>query len=580
MKGSGRLAIITLFMSLLLIFPVPFLGSVGAQHSSAANGRLGANNYLLSSYLQTSSLELGYGPGSLTPISQQLPVYTVNDQLWIESNYNTAIQAQLTDSKGNTLVNRTIEPSTATEFYLFASSLASSNLTLGVSGAQLFSVPLQFVNPSNDTIGTLSAKYSLNKGALLGSLTSPNLSSLFDIQQCLTNVSSSNEAQVPLPSTFGNGFIGIDGSPSAPTAEISLQNANATNAFGFSYELLANFTYMLPSGSGGSGYTNSEFEVATSNTVLVLPGAHSSINLTLSDLASPRNGRYILRAFFENGQASQVVQTSLVLKSISSSSWFWLGSCQELKQAGPPTISFEANLTGSTVQWPKFLYLMYQVVPGVESFTNVSLDLNLNRVNFVANSNKMTLPSDIQVSSDPSNSNSGIESLDIGSGGVVYLITNGTYPALATFAFSFGGKTFATDNVVFQSPDDDPTGNISLGELLVAASRGSQGIYNATVTIYSNSLNTLVTEQTNTDGIVDLFVPAGNYTVTVKVGSETLTSAEDVLLGATTQYAAVFPAPINYIQDLLLALSIITVLGALGNFWFWFAKRRVRKFSR
>ncbi|MDH2900298.1 MAG: carboxypeptidase-like regulatory domain-containing protein [archaeon] len=580
MKGSGSLVIIALVMSLLLLFPAPFLSSFRAQHSSAANGKLGANNDRLSSYLQTSSLELGYGPGSLTPISQQLPVYTVNDQLWIESNYNTAIQTQLTASKGNILVNRTIEPSTAAELYLFTSSLATSNLTLGVSGIQSFSVPLQFVNPSNSTIGPLSARYSLNKGDLLGSLTSPNLSSLFDIQQCLTNVSSSGEAEVSLPSTFGTGFIGIDGSPSAPTAEISLQYANALNAFSFSYELLANFTYMLPGGSGGTGYTNSEVEVARSNSVLVLPGAHSSINLTLSDLASLRNGRYILRAFFENGQASQEVQTSLVLKSISASSWFWLGSCQELKQAGPPTISFEANLTGSTVEWPKFLYLMYQVVPGVESFTNVSLDLNLNRVNFVVNSNKMTLPSDIQVSSDPSNSNSGIESLEIGSGGVVYLITNGTYPAFATFAFSFGGKTFATDNVVFQSPDDDPTGNISLGELLVAATRGSQGIYNATVTIFSNSLNTSVTEQTNADGIVDLFVPAGSYNVTVKIGSETLTSTEDVLLGVTTQYAAVFPAPVNYTQDLLLALSIITVLGALGNFWFRFAKRRVRKFSR
>jgi hypothetical protein len=578
--SQKRLIIFTFAISLLLVFPSPFLSPLTSQHngSSLVRHLAGSKNSLSYSYLQSnlsSLLELGYGPGSLSPISQEIPVYTVNDQLWIESNYNAAIGAELKDATGGILApNVNINPGTVENFYHFASILSTSNLTLLISGSQSFNVTIQFVNPSNNTIGTVTPKYSLRNGTVLGTLSSLNLADKFDIEECLTNASSSSEAQVSLPGAFGSGFIGIEQNPNASTAELFTQKAVPSSPFTFSYELLANFTYVLPS---GSGYANSEAEVSRSNSVLI-NRTGSTMTVSVSDLASLRSGRYVLRAFFENGVTSQISETTLLLKSPSAPSWFWLGSCGKLDHVGPPTISFEENLTGSIGLWPKFLYLMYQVVPGVEGLANVSLDLNLNRVIFV-NINQMTLPSYIQVSPDPSiSSNSAISGVDVGSGGSVYLISNGTYPVTATFDLLFGGKTFATQNVTLESSYNDVFENVSLGELLISATQAGQGIFNATVTIFSSSFNATIVEQTNSNGVVDVFVPPGDYSITVKSGSQSLGSSKSVTLQGKTQYSAVFATPINYSQDLIWVISIITVLGAVGNFWFWFAKKRLRKF--
>jgi hypothetical protein len=523
-----------------------------------------------------SLLELGYGPGSLNPISLEIPVYTTNDQMWIESNFNSAITVELNNS-GTILHGSTIQPGTVTEFYSFGSSLSTSNLSLGITGPSSFTVPLQFVNPSSGTIGSFVPKYTVRNNALLGSFSPSNLIDKFDIEECLTSNSSASEAQLSLPTTFGSGYVGVNGNPVASTAMIFLQNANPLSAFTFSYELVANYTYQIPN---GGGYASSEVEVARSNSVLAFPGEHSIINVSVSNLASLRSGRYTLIAFFQNNQADQVSEAQLLLKSPSVSSWFWLGSCGELTQVGPPIISFGENLTGSISLWPRFLYLMYQEQPGIEGFANISLNLNLNRIIFVVNPNQMTLPSDIQVSLDSSNSDSVISSLDIGTGGLVYLITNGTYPETTRFDLLFGGKAFATDSAVLQSTYTEAFQNVTLGELLVSAVRGGAGIFNATVTIFSNTLNTSITEHTDSNGIIDLFVPPGKYTITVRSGSESLSSTQNILPNGKSTYAAVFPSPVDYTQDLIWIVSFITVVGALGNLWFWFAKRRLRKFLR
>jgi hypothetical protein len=551
---------------------------MGLSSGDSAQGKNSLSYFTSLQTNSTNSLELGYGPGSLAPVSQYVPVYTVNDQLWIQSNYNTPIGVELEDSAGGNLTNQvTISPGTIESYYHFGPALSTTNLTLLVSGSQSFNVSIQFVNPANDTVGTGVSKFSVRNDALFGSIASLNLADKFDIQECLTNASSSSDAQVPLPSAFGTGLIGIDENPSTLTAELFTQKALLGGPFTFSYELLANYTYAL---SDGHGYVNSEVVVARSNSVFVQGAGEGSIpNVTVSDLASLRSGRYVLRAFFENGISAQISETALLLTSPLATSWFWLGSCSKLSQAGPPTISFEQNLTGSIGLWPKYLDLLYQVVPGIDSFANISLNLNLNRVTFVVSPNQLSLPSDIQVSSDPSvGSNLAIQSLDVGSEGAVFLITSGTYPISATFDLSFAGKTFATENVVFQSPNNEVLKNVNLGELDVSATRGGVGVFNATVTILDKNLNATIVEHTDPNGNVDIFVPPGEYAITIQSGNQILSTSQSVSSQGITHYDAVFPVPVDYTQDAVWVISVVTVIGAIGNFWLWIAKRRLRKF--
>lgn len=576
MVSKGPLIISSLVISFLLILPSPVLaGALSPYHNSKIDSRsLASNDDTFLSQANSNLLDLGYGPGSLSPISQQIPVYTVNDQLWIESNYDYNIGAKLFDAQGDLLASSTIGAGTATQMYSFGSSLSTSNLTLDISNeSEPYSVPLEFVNPADSPINSLVANYSISQATLHASFSSSDLSNKFDIEQCLTNGSSANQAEISLPSALGSGFLGIAGDLNTSTVEIFTENASPLFSFDFSLGLYANYTYELP-GTSGLGFTNSELEVASSNSVILGTGVGSAVNLTLSYLAPLRIGRYTLRAYFENVNVSLEVATPLLIESRSASSWFWLGSCLQLAQGGPPLLSSSAELTGPVSHWPRYLYLMYQVLPGIEGFANVSLHPGLDRIDFVANSENTTLPSYIQITRI---SSSRVEGTDIESGGAVYVLSNGTYPAVASFAFLFGGKTFAMENASVESPYEDLNQQVALGELVVMASRNGEALGSAIVTILSDSLNASLTEVTNANGIVDVLVPPGNYTLTVKSGSITVSSSEEVLSRGISQYAAVFPTPLNYTPDVIWIISIITVIGAFGNLWFWFAKRRISK---
>jgi hypothetical protein len=197
-KGSsGRrqrryLIVLTLSLTTLLILlpPPPSLSflfgnghiSMGLSSGDSAQGKNSLSYFTSLQTNSTNSLELGYGPGSLAPVSQYVPVYTVNDQLWIQSNYNTPIGVELEDSAGGNLTNQvTISPGTIESYYHFGPALSTTNLTLLVSGSQSFNVSIQFVNPANDTVGTGVSKFSVRNDALFGSIASLNLADKFDI---------------------------------------------------------------------------------------------------------------------------------------------------------------------------------------------------------------------------------------------------------------------------------------------------------------------------------------------------------------------------------------------------------------
>jgi hypothetical protein len=536
-----------------------------------------------------SSLELGYGPTSLSPISEKIPIYTTGDQLWIESNYASPVYVML-ETSSTTLAQTSIQPNTIEPIYTFVSGLPSSNLTLYVPAYQLM-IPIQFVNPTSGALISSTPHYSISNSTLVALFAESNQSDRFDIQQCLSNSSSATKALVPLPVPFGTGFIGITGDPSLTSAQILLNSANPAGPFSFSFELLANYTFTLPiGGSGVVGYGSSPVEVAHSDTVVLgLPkstngtnfgsaaSSSSVINTTLTSLASLRSGRYLLIATFANGNNIQEVETPLLITSPDASTWFWLGSCVQLSDVSS-LFSTQASLASSPSQWPRYLYLMYQIQPGVEAFTNVSLDLSLNAVRFTSSGNTTGLPSDIKLSwlSNPSIINSSIEGY-----GDAYFITNGSYPITTTFELSFAGRTFMTTNVVLQSPYNESVENIQLPQLTISVSQNGNAVNNATVTVHSNNLNASYVTHTSRDGRVVVFVPSGQYTITAQSGKYVSTPVEESFLGGSSYAVPInFPGPADYTLYLIWIVSIIAVIGAIGNLWFYLARRRIRQYLR
>jgi hypothetical protein len=536
---------------------------------------------------EESPLELGYGPDSLSSISYEIPIYTINDQMWIGSNYNLTIQAQLLGSQGQTLASQEIGAGTILRLYSFTSSFLSPNLTLDISSSSScsqncfsFSTTIEFVNTSSTYISGLDSQYSINAATLSSSYSiQPSNGNLMpNLEECLTNSSSASQAEIQIPSSLGTGSLGIIGDPSSASAQLLFGNASVSNTFLFSFALYTNYTYALAQ-SSGIGYRTSEVQVAAFPSIVIGPSNGSSApqRFPLTELAAFRSGRYLIRAIFQNGGGVTVLDTPVVLGSGTGSSWFWLGACQELSTGSGYSVSSQSDLSGSPGDWPRYLYLMYQIYPGIDSFANFSLNLPISRVKFSVAGSGDELPSDIKLSTVTSTN---IQELDLESSGNVYMISS-HYPSAIRFSLSFAGKSFATQTVNISSAYSHQSETVELGQLSATAEQNGKGIPGATIIIYSDSLNTSLNTATDTSGNVVVSAPPGNYTITIQTGDHVMKSAEIYLAAQKIQtYVAVFPTQTaDYNIELIWIVAIVAIIGAIGNLWFWIVKRKDRSFQ-
>lgn len=454
-----------LFLLSLIVIPL-FL-----QSTPAAGKRNVLTHFLSLQTTNVSNIELGYGPSLVYPTTSGIPIYTLNDQLWIQSNYQITISVSLQEG-GVDLASASVSPNSNLRLYTFSDvNLPSSNLTLVVSSYifNYYTIPLQYVNPSSEKIGSLVSDYSLTNSTLSTSFLF-NSTNKFNIEECLTASSYANITQVAIPKQMGSGYLGVAIDPNG-TVRLLTRSASVA-PFTFSFELLSNYGFLL---NGTQGVVSSELQVASSSSEFISsPGPE--YNLTLSSMAGERIGRYTLRAFFENATGTLISETPLLS---NGNSWFWLGACQSLNTVITNPFYSKLDLSGPSSQWPRFLYLMYQGSYGVDGFANVSLSLQINRVSFVIASTNGTLPSDIKVlaSRDQNIKDIGIES------GVVYILSS-SYPLDENFSLAFGGKVFSTQSARFTSPLTQVQELVNLSLISVSVRSNGVGIVNATVNVY------------------------------------------------------------------------------------------------
>ncbi len=535
---------------------------------------------------QSSLLLLGYGPNSLVPANDEIPVFTAGDQFWVESNYNFSIQIQLTGMNGIVWASQTLGPEVAVRLFSFPSNFASSsNFTLQITSngpcfpnCSSYSLPIQFVNSASTNISSLSSRFSLSSGSLTSSFSAvPNNPNMMpNIEECLSDSSTANETQISIPGTFGTGSLGISTNPATGSGLLVFENAVPSSPFLFSFQLFANYTYEV-SRVSGSGYEITELQVASSPT-FVINGINSSSppeNFTWLESASLRSGRYLLKAFFQNAAGSAMVDTPILIEA-GVPNWFWLGSCSNLSAGSGYSITAETALSGASNSWPSYLLLMYQVYPGIEAYSNYSLNLPLDRITFLSGGSPIS--SDIHISPNLGNSSMDIQSVDVENGSTAYLLCS-HYPAHISFTFSFAGKTFANQTINLASGYSDQTQEISLGTLAITAEVQKVGKAGASVTVHSQNLNVSYSTTTGTGGNVNVQVPPGNYTVYVTYGGQTDRSGIiGVTGGRVANYVASFSTQSDVTMDLIWIASIIGVLGVAANLWYWISRRRAQRF--
>jgi len=163
--------------------------------------------------LSSVALSFGFGPSSLSPVSNGVPVYTVGDTMWAESAYNSSIPLSLTSATPAT-ANLRITPKFAAvnllekgviaPVYTFISNDVDGvwNVTIGgLQGAIV--IPVHFVNPSAHQVSLGPLLYSL-KGGNMSISTQAKLGDSYDQEVCAGGNATSAGVSLTIPADMHN----------------------------------------------------------------------------------------------------------------------------------------------------------------------------------------------------------------------------------------------------------------------------------------------------------------------------------------------------------------------------------------
>ncbi len=543
-------------------------------------------------FTNSSDFEIGYGPSYVSPISNEVPIYTLGDNMYIVSNYNVTVGVTLYDG-GTVLKSASLMPGNALTLYQFdEKSMASALLSLDVSGPSPFSENITYINPASDSISSIGSSYSLESGSLDMSFNF-SAANKYDIQACLTSVPpsfpSTSEIPIPVPPSIGGGTIGILPQQSDT---VLIDPSRATGNYYFWFELVGNYSYTISNSNGG--LATRQIVVAESDTTLIQGGAVSNQSIILNLQTSLRGGRYSLRAFFSGSSGSiQGVSTGVLVPtplSTSSGNWFWLGSCTLSSVTTVPfATSFNLGATPPS-GWPSYLYIMYQDgIGGVDEYASVPLGLSLSEVTF--DFPAATTPTGSIVGPSPVPSYVGISLANSSgtpikgfssSGGSAFLIcgcSSSSYPIKVPLSLSFGGSTFENITANIPSSYSSQTYYLNFSNFYVYVTSAGKGVQNAKVEIENNNLNNASASlATDKQGYVGFYVPPGSYSVFVTDLGNSSSGTAQLSVGYNPTYDVTFPpppAPSNP-TTYLGALAVVTFLGLVGNLWFWVVRRRTK----
>jgi hypothetical protein len=539
----------------------------------------------------SSDFEIGYGPFAVSPISNEVPIYTLGDNMYVVSNYNVTVGVILYDGSA-VLKSASVMPGTALTFYQFdVKSMATSSLNLSVSGPAPFSENITYINPASDSLSSIGSSYSLASGSIDMSFNF-STANKYDIQACLTTVPpsfpSTSEISIPVPSSIGGGTIGILPQPSDT---VLIDPSRSTGNYYFWFQLVGNYSYSI---SGSSGLATRQIVVAESDTTFIQGGAVSNQSISLNLHTSLRGGRYSFRAFFSGSSGSiQGVNTGVLVPtplSTPSGNWFWLGSCTLSSVTTVPFVtSFNLGST-SPSGWPSYLYIMYQDGSGgVDEYVSVPLGLSISEVTFdfpasTTPTGSIVGPSPVPSYIGISLANSSVTPIKgfSSSGGSAFLIcgcSSSSYPINVPLSLSLGGIAFENITASIPTPYSGQTYYLNFSDFYVFVTSAGKGVQNAKVEIQSKNLNNASASlATDKQGYAGFYIPPGSYSVFVTDLGNSSSGSAQLNVGYNPTYDVSFPPPPASSNPTVYlgTLAVVTFLGLAGNLWFWVLRRRMR----
>lgn len=516
-----------------------------------------------------TSLAFGYGPTTLSSPQQGIPVYSTQDQMWAESMAtNESVGITLVSPAGADVASSVLHPSTASLIYTFQSSDPEGVWTISISTPQGGnSLPMLLVNPSNHQLGLGLSYFSLQNDQLnLGFNVTETQD--YNIEGCITS-SSSNASALPvsvaIPTNLGSGSIQIAWNGFSSSIANLTVKGSVTQAFTFWYELYYDYAF---SGTNTSQLVSRELQVARSDGALFTPSSLGT-NATFSNQASLRDGRYILRSFFESASGLSVSESNVLLAgSGQSSEWLSLDSCNPFPIIAPSSFERSLSLAGNPSQWPTEFYYMYDV-NGVDALGAFPLGIRVARIIFQGTPWNVSM-SELSFSLE---NNSAIQTSSDYQGSLY--VASSQFPVQLTVRPSFGGRQLQPINVSIETPFSQYVERIPIGRINAGVTENGSPLRGATIQLLSTQNSTLI-QLSASSGNASFYVPSGSYYVRSSVGSAT-----DIVLANVSNYgitnvvlsfATAPPVPPYGVY----AAIVVAVIGVALNIFFWV----VRPFMR
>jgi len=504
-------------------------------------------------------LSLGFSPSSMTPVSQGVPVYTVGETIWVLSGYNYSVPISLTSAKSSAslstdiLAVRMVGPGVITPLFTFGSAAADGlwNVTVTtLSGAVV--VPVRFVNLADHHVSLGSLGYSLNGGNLSIS-SQANLGDSYDQQVCAAGLSAGAGLGINFPQEMqpsGNVTL-IPGSSSVAVKAMG----NVTKPFSFWFELYHPYSLDVTS---ANSLVVSNLLAASSQPVAFASSGGANATLTWS--TPMREGRYELRAYFQNSTDLELVQSNVLV--LSGTSWVSLSNACQPETVSSQNVSYSASLARGPETWPKTLYLMYRSF-GVESVASYPVDADIASVSFLASPWNRTVP-DVKVNVSPAPNL--IQTSQQGS--ILYILAS-SFPVPVDYSLDIsGGHDLAQGSLTVNNAYSTQTQRLSLAKLTVNVVSDQSAPTNLELT-GPQGLN-IAGGLVGSNQTMSFLLPSGSYSVTATQAGN-VQSAQTTL---TDTVASVVTLNFNTLMSFEIILIVTAALAAVANVLIWVLRGR------
>ncbi len=302
----------------------------------------------------------------------------------------------------------------------------------------------------------------------------------------------------------------------------------------------------------------SDLMTATSQPIAIVATGSTTAPLTLN--MPIREGRYEMRAYFQNSTSLETIQSSVLV--VNSTSWISLSNACQPQPVQSPSVSYAASLTNGQSNWPRSLYVMYRTF-GVEGVVAYPVRANVSSVNFVAAPWNQSL-NDVKVNASPE---SGILQTSQVGNSLFVLATQ--YPVRLDYSLDIsGGQGLEAGTLILTSSYATQTERVNLAMLTVHVL--SDQMAPTTLEVTGPKGVSITSGLVGTNQTSSFLLPTGSYTVTASQAGNTQTAQ----VGLTDGLAASVTLNFSTFLTFEIILVVTAALAAIANVLIWVLRSR------